>query len=65
MLIARALLDELIAHALQEAPNECCGLIGYQPATDGEPPRALRVHRARNYHQTVDSRFSTSSTGRV
>jgi proteasome lid subunit RPN8/RPN11 len=25
--IARTLLDELIAHARDEAPNECCGLV--------------------------------------
>jgi proteasome lid subunit RPN8/RPN11 len=42
--IARALLDEIIAHAREEAPNECCGMVG---ASDG---RAVSVHRARNKH---------------
>ena len=45
MLIARALLDELIAHAREEAPNECCGVVAVQP---GAPARAARVHRAVN-----------------
>jgi len=45
VLIARPLLDELIAHARQEAPNECCGVV----AVDAGPPvRAARVHRAIN-----------------
>jgi proteasome lid subunit RPN8/RPN11 len=34
--------DELLAHAREEAPNECCGLIG---GTDGV---ARTVYRARN-----------------
>ncbi len=45
MLIASALLDELIAHAREEAPNECCGVIA---VASGEQPRATRVHRAVN-----------------
>jgi proteasome lid subunit RPN8/RPN11 len=40
--ISRRLLDEVIAHAREEAPNECCGMIA---ARDGE---AVAVHRARN-----------------
>jgi proteasome lid subunit RPN8/RPN11 len=40
--ISRALLDEVIAHARAEAPNECCGMIA---ARDGE---AVAVHRATN-----------------
>jgi len=42
MRIAQALLDEVIAHALEDAPDECCGMIA---ARDGE---AVAVHRARN-----------------
>ena len=45
VLIARALLDELIAHAREEAPNECCGVVAVEP---GPPARAARVHRAVN-----------------
>jgi [CysO sulfur-carrier protein]-S-L-cysteine hydrolase len=40
--ISRQLLDEVIAHAREDAPNECCGMIA---ASDGE---AVAVHRARN-----------------
>jgi proteasome lid subunit RPN8/RPN11 len=40
--IARSLVDEIVAHALEDAPNECCGMIATR---DGE---AVRVHRARN-----------------
>ena len=42
MRIAQALLDELVEHALEDAPNECCGMVA---SRDGE---AVRVHRARN-----------------
>jgi proteasome lid subunit RPN8/RPN11 len=45
VLIARSLLDELIAHARDDAPNECCGLLAVDP---GSPPRAARVHRTVN-----------------
>ena len=44
MRIARDLLDEVIAHARAEAPNECCGMIA---ARDGV---ATAVHRTRNIH---------------
>jgi proteasome lid subunit RPN8/RPN11 len=30
--IARALLDEIVAHAVRDAPDECCGVVA---ATDG------------------------------
>ncbi len=42
MRISRQLVDEIVAHARAEAPNECCGMIA---ARDG---RAIAVHRARN-----------------
>jgi proteasome lid subunit RPN8/RPN11 len=40
--IPKKIYDELLAHAREEAPNECCGLIG---GTDGV---ARTVYRARN-----------------
>jgi proteasome lid subunit RPN8/RPN11 len=40
--ISRALLDEIVAHARADAPNECCGMIATQDGT------AVAVHRARN-----------------
>jgi [CysO sulfur-carrier protein]-S-L-cysteine hydrolase len=42
MRIGRALIDEIVAHAREEAPNECCGLIG------GANGRAATLYRARN-----------------
>jgi [CysO sulfur-carrier protein]-S-L-cysteine hydrolase len=40
--IARELVDEIVAHAREEAPNECCGMVS------GADGRATAVHRARN-----------------
>ncbi|HKJ35418.1 MAG TPA: M67 family metallopeptidase [Solirubrobacterales bacterium] len=40
--IPRKLIDEIGAHALDDAPNECCGQIG---AVEGQP---TSVYRARN-----------------
>jgi proteasome lid subunit RPN8/RPN11 len=42
MRIAQDLLDEIVAHARVEAPNECCGLVA------GRDGRAIAIHRARN-----------------
>jgi proteasome lid subunit RPN8/RPN11 len=44
--IAQALIDEIVAHAREELPNECCGLIG------GKDGVATSVHRARNAAET-------------
>ena len=46
-------IDEMIAHALEDAPNECCGIIA------GQDGRAVRLFRARNsearpYRYNVD-----------
>jgi len=48
MVIARALLEDLVAHAREEYDAECCGMIAYAPTNDGLAPEAVRVHRARN-----------------
>jgi proteasome lid subunit RPN8/RPN11 len=40
--IAHSLLDEIVAHAREEAPNECCGMVA------GSNASATRVYRARN-----------------
>jgi [CysO sulfur-carrier protein]-S-L-cysteine hydrolase len=40
--IPRPIVDELVTHALEEAPNECCGMIS------GADGRARRLYRARN-----------------
>jgi proteasome lid subunit RPN8/RPN11 len=42
MKITQAMLDEMVAHAREEAPNECCGMLA---SRDGE---AVNVHRAVN-----------------
>jgi [CysO sulfur-carrier protein]-S-L-cysteine hydrolase len=42
MRISRDLLDDMIAHARTDAPNECCGMVA---SRNGE---AVAVHRARN-----------------
>jgi proteasome lid subunit RPN8/RPN11 len=42
MRISPELLNEMVAHAVQDAPNECCGMIATR---DGE---AVTVHRATN-----------------
>ena len=42
MRLARELYDEMVAHAIEEAPNECCGMVS---AHDGQ---AVDVYRAAN-----------------
>jgi proteasome lid subunit RPN8/RPN11 len=42
MRIAQTLIDEIVAHAREDLPNECCGLVG---GSDGV---AQAVYRARN-----------------
>jgi [CysO sulfur-carrier protein]-S-L-cysteine hydrolase len=42
MRISREMLDQIVAHAHEEAPNECCGMIG---GRDGD---ATSVYRTRN-----------------
>jgi proteasome lid subunit RPN8/RPN11 len=40
--IARALLDEIVGHAVRDAPNECCGVIAARAGA------AISVHAAEN-----------------
>ena len=42
MRIPREIFDELMEHAREDVPNECCGLIG------GSDGRARTLYRARN-----------------
>jgi proteasome lid subunit RPN8/RPN11 len=51
--LPRTLIDEMIDHAREEAPNECCGIIA------GDGGRAAKLFRARNseaspYRYNVD-----------
>jgi proteasome lid subunit RPN8/RPN11 len=48
--IAAELLDQIVAHARAEAPNECCGVVAVVPVEDGRPVQAVRVRPARNIH---------------
>ncbi|HEY5977538.1 MAG TPA: M67 family metallopeptidase [Solirubrobacterales bacterium] len=43
MRIAQELIDEMVAHAREDLPNECCGLIG---GADGEATEVIRVENA-------------------
>lgn len=43
MKISQALIDEMVAHAREDLPNECCGMIG---GRDGEATRVVRVENA-------------------
>ena len=53
--IEKRYIDEMIAHAREDAPNECCGILA------GEDDRVLQLYRAVNaeqspYRYSVDSR---------
>jgi [CysO sulfur-carrier protein]-S-L-cysteine hydrolase len=43
MKISKQLIDEMVAHAREDLPNECCGMIG---GRDGEASRVVRVDNA-------------------
>ena len=50
-----AIIDEMVAHAREEAPNECCGIIG------GADGHATKLFRAKNseaspYRYSVDAK---------
>jgi len=40
--LPKKFIDEMIAHAREEAPNECCGIIA------GQDGRAVKLFRAKN-----------------
>jgi [CysO sulfur-carrier protein]-S-L-cysteine hydrolase len=43
MKISQALIDEMVAHAREDLPNECCGMIG---GRDGEATSVVRVENS-------------------
>jgi proteasome lid subunit RPN8/RPN11 len=45
MKLTKGQIDELIAHAREESPNECCGMIG---AAAGSGGAATSIYKARN-----------------
>ena len=55
MKIDRALLDEIVAHAVRDAPNECCGLV---VGRDGEAraAHALENLAASPFRFDIDGR---------
>jgi proteasome lid subunit RPN8/RPN11 len=60
MNISKELLDELVAHALEDPRNEVCGVVAVEdagpdagtPAPGGGQARAARVLRATNIHHS-------------
>jgi proteasome lid subunit RPN8/RPN11 len=44
--ISQPLLDEIVAHAREDVPNECCGMVA------GSNGQATRVYRARNAEES-------------
>lgn len=44
--LPRAIRDDMVAHALEERPNEACGLLA------GQPGEVMRGFRARNREQS-------------
>jgi [CysO sulfur-carrier protein]-S-L-cysteine hydrolase len=53
--IDRALLDEVVAHALRDAPNECCGLVVGRGGSASEA-RALENLAASPFRFDIDGR---------
>jgi proteasome lid subunit RPN8/RPN11 len=46
VLLEQQYVDEMIAHAVEDAPNECCGIIA------GSNDRATKLYRTRNSEQS-------------
>jgi proteasome lid subunit RPN8/RPN11 len=53
--IDRALLDEIVAHAVRDAPNECCGLVVGKGGT-ATSARALENLAASPFRFDIDGR---------
>jgi [CysO sulfur-carrier protein]-S-L-cysteine hydrolase len=43
MRISQALIDEIVAHAREDLPNECCGMVA---GVDGQATEVIRVANA-------------------
>ena len=54
--VLRSVYDAMIGHALDEHPNECCGLLG---GTNGV---ITRIYRATNVAETKTVRYDVDST---
>jgi proteasome lid subunit RPN8/RPN11 len=53
--IDRTLLDEIVAHAVRDAPNECCGLVAGRDGT-ATSARALENLAASPFRFDIDGR---------
>ena len=53
MNIAADLLEEIVAHALENPAIECCGVVATTPSEDGGARTATRVYRAENVHASA------------
>ena len=53
MLLEQQYLDEMIAHAVEDAPDECCGIIA---GADGRATKLFRAHNSEQspYRYNVD-----------
>ncbi|HUA11196.1 MAG TPA: M67 family metallopeptidase [Solirubrobacteraceae bacterium] len=50
MEISPQLLDDVVAHALEDPANEICGVVAVR--SNGDGAQAVAVHRARNVHES-------------
>jgi proteasome lid subunit RPN8/RPN11 len=48
--ISPELLEQIVAHAREEAPNECCGVVAVADGAEAGAAHAMSVRRARNVH---------------
>jgi proteasome lid subunit RPN8/RPN11 len=55
LVLSRKLRDEMVTHAREATPQECCGLLL------GEDEVARRVLRCRNAHPTPETRYLIDS----
>ncbi len=55
LVLSQTYIDEMIAHAREDAPNECCGIIA---GKDGRPTKLYRAINAEAspYRYSVDTR---------
>jgi proteasome lid subunit RPN8/RPN11 len=53
--LPRAYIDEMVAHAQEDAPNECCGIIAGSDGTATKVYRAINAE-ASPYRYSVDAK---------
>jgi proteasome lid subunit RPN8/RPN11 len=53
MIITTELLDEIVAHAVENSAIECCGVVAVKPSGAGGARTATRVYRATNIHASA------------